>query len=293
MIKTNRVYHAPKLMLGDTPLVTGTTVLTGDLGNGAILGTDVLRHYCIQLDFTTDTLRFLNPDGLDTRALGRFFALHLRGGHAVISASLLGVSRWVVDTGSQPDAAMNAAALERAARREPGLPLYYIESQHRALTRGAFFSKAALEKVEYSGLVVSRLPDGVTSKLNIIGLGLLARHVVTFNFPADALWLKQVTAEPTEPSDYLTKEAEAFLYGLAERGHLPGRKVSLIDFDLKTDGAESAVYPATRSFSFQTDAEHSTCHYTVLRESKANDWRLLRAWRTEANQRVVEEYPIH
>src|SRR5216683_1259443 len=34
----------------------------------------------------------------------------------------------------------------------------------------------------------------------------------------------------------------------------------------------------------------STFHYTVIRESKDIPWKLLKAWRTGANDRIIEEY---
>jgi pimeloyl-ACP methyl ester carboxylesterase len=39
-------------------------------------------------------------------------------------------------------------------------------------------------------------------------------------------------------------------------------------------------------------ADGSICHYTVVRESDGSPWKLQKAWRTDANGRVVEKYPI-
>lgn len=39
-------------------------------------------------------------------------------------------------------------------------------------------------------------------------------------------------------------------------------------------------------------ADGSICHYVVVRGSISRPWKLQKAWRTDANGRVVEEYPI-
>lgn len=60
-------YAAPKLYLGNIPLMTGSEVWTYDLkGTAGILGMDCLNHYCIQLDFAAGKMRFLNPDQVKT-----------------------------------------------------------------------------------------------------------------------------------------------------------------------------------------------------------------------------------
>jgi hypothetical protein len=78
------VYSAPRIYLGNVPLRMGGTIVTLDLKPPSssagrpvmgILGMDCLCHYCIQLDFETGTLRFLDPDRLDTKSLGDAFPL--------------------------------------------------------------------------------------------------------------------------------------------------------------------------------------------------------------------------
>lgn len=74
------VYAAPKLYLGDTPLVL-SNVITCDFdklyypGVGGILGMDCLKHYRIQLDFDTGKMRFLNRAEVNAGELGEAFPL--------------------------------------------------------------------------------------------------------------------------------------------------------------------------------------------------------------------------
>jgi hypothetical protein len=55
-------------------------------------------------------------------------------------------------------------------------------------------------------------------------------------------------------------------------------------------GAEvlTALYGNLRGQS----ADGSICHYTVVRETDGAPWKLQKGWRTDANGRVTEEYPI-
>ncbi|HTV55175.1 MAG TPA: hypothetical protein VMI06_09690, partial [Terriglobia bacterium] len=58
------VYRAPKLYLGQTPLLTGSRIFAynwqrWEPGVMGVLGIDCLRHYCVQFDFAHDKIRFL------------------------------------------------------------------------------------------------------------------------------------------------------------------------------------------------------------------------------------------
>src|SRR6267142_2319586 len=48
--------------------------LSGHPAKG-ILGMDLLRHYCVQLDFEAGMIRFLNSNELDVATLGKAFPL--------------------------------------------------------------------------------------------------------------------------------------------------------------------------------------------------------------------------
>src|SRR6185436_15312980 len=72
------VYAAPKLYLGNVPLMTGRRVVTYDFKRlsaragcdiKGILGMDCLGHYCIQLDFEAGKMRFLDANHLDPAGL--------------------------------------------------------------------------------------------------------------------------------------------------------------------------------------------------------------------------------
>src|SRR5207249_3924643 len=74
--RKGHVHRAPELYVGNTRLQTGKWVLTADLSSisfrplSGFLGIDCLRHYCIQLDFAANKLRFLDPERLGNEELG-------------------------------------------------------------------------------------------------------------------------------------------------------------------------------------------------------------------------------
>jgi len=78
------IYRAPQLYLGGALLPELPFICTSDLkelpflsGHPAkgILGMDLLRHYCVQLDFEAGMIRFLNSNELDVATLGKAFPL--------------------------------------------------------------------------------------------------------------------------------------------------------------------------------------------------------------------------
>ncbi len=111
-LKVGGLYHAPRLYLGNSRLLTGPRVATDDLKRRlvgrpimGILGMDCLRHYCVQLDFKEGKVRFLDPDRLQTENLGKAFPLTTFGGEVIAHADFCGVknARFRLDTGAPPD----------------------------------------------------------------------------------------------------------------------------------------------------------------------------------------------
>jgi len=76
---------------------------------------DILRHYCIQLDFEAGKMRFLDPDHLNTAELGKVFPLTLNGDRPFIQHdSLLGgtSANPLIDTGFKTDGVVIMDALK-------------------------------------------------------------------------------------------------------------------------------------------------------------------------------------
>jgi hypothetical protein len=377
--ETNGVYRAPALYLGSTLLQTGPRVFTHDAGaDQVMLGMDTLSHYCVQLDFAANKIRFLEPDGLDVKSLGEPFRLTFsKDGYAVAHGHLLGVRWWLIDTGTPLDGLMTPRDFDRALRDERVAPC--AEKLNDVELRCAFFPRTALGGNTYPDLMIGTITERVWIP-NILGLNFLARNLVTLNFPKRVMYLKPASGgEPLDLSKYLTLEAGMFLESLEERGQLPGWSKSKDEIDWTVEGDDARIYPISRGFkcrgggwvdvtprikslaaagggsipvtndlagrdpapqilkrlrvefrrngryeaveakegetlvlpsgaevvsarygNLQADAAQSnrqdgdtaTYHYTVVRESEGSRWKLQRAWRTDGDERVAEEYPV-
>jgi hypothetical protein len=88
--------------------------------------------------------------------------------------------------------------------------------------------------------------------------------------------------------------AEGYMTGLFDNEELPG-------FSKGQKGGISGMlsvrnlnllFPAERSFTATKLGDPSTYHYTVIRPSSASPWQLQRAWRTDAEGQLADEYSL-
>lgn len=96
-----------------------------------------------------------------------------------------------------------------------------------------------------------------------------------------------------QPGGELTVEAFNFLMTLMDKNKLPGFPRSesreRLVFPVAVIGkSEPGTFPVSRTFSDVT----GVYSYTVGRNSRLAYWKLLRAWRTDGQGHVVEEYEI-
>lgn len=211
------VYAAPKLYLGDVPLVTGPAVLAGhDIWNTndpqphkIILGMDCLSHYCIQLDFEEHRMRFLDSNTLNREELGFAFPLIVTGD--VVGVPLVemqwaanGTMRFMVDTAfpysdiTLPPALLRPAVQSHAAIGTDVCLTFTSDTANQVFR----FPTAALGSETYRDLLTAELKvkghfDG------FLGLPFLTRHKVTFDFPNRTMYLKPLHAEPGKDTQSL------------------------------------------------------------------------------------------
>ena len=162
-----------------------------------ILGMDCLKLYCLQLDFNASAIHFLDPDKLNTNGLGRAFPFALDNNEVVVHADFFGANdaRVRLDTGDPPDGALSH-----------GLFHWEIKKQKPLLTnqwKSFGLSFARLPRIEFGGetytnLVLHTCPltMSLLSYPRYIGLRFLARHLVTFNFPKQMMYLQQRSVGP-------------------------------------------------------------------------------------------------
>jgi hypothetical protein len=280
-------YAAPKLYLEGAPLMmTGTIIDTCDHKsllslNGrpimGILGMDVLEHYCIQLDFAAGKMRFLDGGRADKRNWGRAFpivALNDEDLRPAVGENLLGMQDTysVIDTGFDSDGWLR--------------PKYFQQWTNAAVlpTNGETHWPNGMFGGEKYPFVSLRGPDVESDG---IGLRFLARHLVTLDFPNHTLYLKRTSIRPL--ADERAAAVVSYLKDLKEEGQLPGWSK---DEHGKSKGVKFHFGFNSATVEAQKNDDSSVYHYTVIRASGEDPWKLQKAWRTDAKGRVVEEYPV-
>jgi hypothetical protein len=287
------VYAAPRLYLGNTQLMmTGTNILIFDCKKRSpelqgILGMDVLEHYCIQLDFAAGKLRFLDDEHADKRSWGKPFPLtNIGDGCFSIGENLAGVkgAGSLIDTGCNYDGWLTSQ-------------LFQQWTNQAILPTGdeARYPNAVLAGEHYPDFLhLHRLDGELTSsgdlhmKANGIGLHFLSRHLVTFDFPKQTMYLKRTSIGPLFPEG--STAALALLKDLKKKGQVPGWAKN----DNQAYSLEAFSYPDPQSLilSLVKDGNSSIYKYTVTQISEASPWKLQKAWRTDQAGSTVEEYSL-
>lgn len=205
------VYPAPKLYLGSALLTIDSYIATYSCKKLSarshhrimgILGMDCLRHYCVQLDFHDGEMRFLAPDQMSAVDLGKTFPLRFsnKGQNfpSVLSSSgqndstpfiqhvgLLGgtSANSFIDTADNVDGAVEKGVIKG----------HYLTRFVHWLIK---FRALRLQKCVWDGQMYSNLKVQTGPNANRLGLRFLARHLVTFDFPKQMMYLKQTSIGP-------------------------------------------------------------------------------------------------
>jgi hypothetical protein len=273
-VRWGRVYQAPALYLGATRLVTSGRICTDDLREifrdnhpvVGILGMDCLKHYCLQLDFNSGTVHFLDPARLNTEGWGQAFPLAPDLDQALIRASFFGVTNAVVkiDTGDYADGALKPGLFRRELQKQHPFQTNQWRSPQGILN--ARFAEDQFGGGTYTNLSVHGFPLSPFMRgHNTIGLQFLARHLVTLNFPKQTMYLQSrfvgplpdghdelekalgyVNGQPAKdvdarcealakqkPGGWILFDTMNFLLDLKKKGQLPGL--------LKNDNANGKI----------------------------------------------------
>lgn len=191
------IYAAPKLLLGNVPLLSGGYVACTPLPKKfkkhfqGILGMDCLQDFCIQLDFTAGKVRF--PDAAETNAAswGKMYPLTLLRTdpqkqfiHPLIhQTGFFGNNtNLLIDTGCHIDGLVN--------KGESG---EVIGAWLLSFLGCGRFHSGVWDGEKYSHIKVAPVDH-----VNVLGLRFLARHLVTLDFPNQKMYLKQASVAPLE-----------------------------------------------------------------------------------------------
>ena len=306
---TTGVYEAPKLFLGNTQLLTGDRVYTDDLSRMpsdrplmGFLGTDCLRHYCIQLDFDAGKMRFLEPEQTQNINLGEKYPLTFSGGTPLIHANLFGRPNayFIVDTGCTIDAALKPKLFQQEVQglRERAVQVaWQTKTSAGVPVHEVLFPEVKFNSETLTNFILSDCPD-----LNLLGLRFLARHLTTLNYPKQTMYLQRRSDEHfakedgiTSDSDYAsTMEADKFLSNLKGQGQLPGwLRDERGQVSVWTPNEHSSkTHPISRTFVATKKNDIFKYHYLVVQVSEDSAWKLQKAWQTDQNGHTTEEYPV-
>jgi hypothetical protein len=160
---------------------------------------DCLTNYCLQMDFVTHRMRFLDPNGLDARdpQLGQAFPLIYSNGRMCIQADLFGGEKMKsrLDTGDPNDFILAPALFEKACRDQKDAKVDHFKTPRGRTVGIATFPHGIFAIESCTDLIIGENPE-TNSPENTIGMRFLARHLVTLNIPKGVLYLKQESEGP-------------------------------------------------------------------------------------------------
>lgn len=295
-------YFAPALYLANTPLMmTGPYVTVIDCSMMSrdsarpvmgILGMDVLRHYCIQLDFAANKIRFLDSKTADRGGWGKAFPLFDIGdGCCYISQDLVDTEGRgsLIDTGCDYDGWLEPDLYRQWTNQAP------FTTNGETYTHYGVLDGEVYHPLNLRGLDPKlQLSGDMHLTLNGIGLEFLSRNLVTLDFPEQNLYLKRVTAGYfVDKNMRATAKAEGksaykFLKRLMSKGQLPGWSKG---DDIATMTTHFQ-YPDVVTFDLIKRWDSSVFHYQVIRTVKDGPWQLVKAWHADARGTILTEYPV-
>ncbi len=220
-----------------------------------------------------------------TRSSGTAFPLTFRSGCPFIhQGNLAGEegTNLLVDAGYRGDGALESGFFQREVHK--------LQSKGKAISGQhvghIWFSNCVWNGENYTNLLIG---DGGTNFSkgqggNEIGLRFLARHLVTFDFPNQIMYLKQTRVGPLV--DEKINAARKFLNDLRGKGQLPGWSIN----DEGTIYLEP--YPNFEAFDGAKNGNSSVYHYKITQASEGGSWKLQKAWRTDQDGKTIEEFPL-
>jgi hypothetical protein len=313
------LYSAPKLFIGNILLKSsGTNVATFDFRRTApdgvlrflgILGMDVLKNYCMQVDFEAHRLRFFKSKHAPPRSWGRVFPLTTaEDGCPALMENFLGTTNPVsiVDSGFNYDGWLTPDCYQQWANQPPRWD-YSQNSFYYGVLGGEVYMSLNLREIDKRSLAT----EDSHIRINGIGLRFLARHLVTFDFPNHRMYLKRTSIGPLV-SDRMKTEGDAagrsafeYAWRLKKLGQLPGWSKA----DKLADGnysfnvtflkhPDSELEPQAQSdleqqtivnlYNIRKKGDSSLYLYEVRRARRSGTWKIEQAWKTDSDGRILQ-----
>ena len=286
-----RSYAVSHLYLGNTLLLTDADfVFTGDFRNYSsveygpmmgILGMDILKHYCIQLDFKKGTICFLNDEHANKSAWGKPFPLtEMSDGRFSLKDNLAGIkdSISLIDTGDNSEGWLLSDFFQQWTNHT----MQTANSEARdpdGVLDGDIYHDLELKQQSNSNHMLG---------YNGIGLHFLAKHLVTLDFPKQTMYLKRTGDLPPYNGDALVKPVAQILIAMAKQGRLPGFSKQESGTAVGTIHFTAYPYFDSVTMDARKKSDSSIFSYLFNRTSKDGPWKLQKAWRTDQSGHRIE-----
>jgi hypothetical protein len=295
-------YRPPRLYLGDTPLKTGIYVTTLDFKRWSkdphypymgILGIDVLKHYCVQLDFQSGQVRFLDAARADKKDWGRPFHLTYTWSDCMtIDENLTGAKgpHSMLDTGDNWDGFLTPKLYRQWTNQAAPPANGEFRSPNGTLGGEKYHD------LDLGGLQKSQLDNH--TRFNTIGLHVLSQNLVTLDFPERTMYLKRtsdwpLTDKKTEAAlQSVAQSVGEFSHNLRVNGQLPGWTKNDVPGDASAHWTHQTNGVDLVTLDEQKMGDSSVYHYTFTRPVQTSPWKLEKAWLTNQDDKTIKEFPV-
>lgn len=168
-----------------------------------------------------------------------------------------------VDTGCYDvDAMLIAPAFDRAVAEFDGAVVREWTTAHGKQARTAEFAEISMLGTDYPKVVIGADPGGNDDPpQSCLGLRLLARHRVTFDFPRRRMYLSRISVDALEP---IADELQRRLTQLAKCGKLPGLPENGSGRFVST---RAPKHYDERTYRLEVDGDSSNRFYTLARQA--------------------------
>ena len=192
------LYHAPEAWVGPLNLKQAETVLCHDLKMlsmvvgkriDGILGMNFLKRYIVRIDFDSGRLILLDPKTLPSPSWGQVVEIqrHKLGVFLTQVRILDADTPMVIDTGNNGVATLQRQLFDYVRKAQGGRTAMSLAETASGTVSSQMIrlQRLTVGSREYSDVIIDE------AAFNMLGLGFLARHIVTLDFPRGRMYLKK------------------------------------------------------------------------------------------------------
>lgn len=88
----------------------------------------------------------------------------------------------------------------------------------------------------------------------------------------------------------VAKGGMEFLFHMRQAGHLPG--VTTNEHGFASISGQLSAYPYSLIMQFSENGKAFTNNYSIVQMKKDSSWQLTRAWQTDSNGQIIQEWSV-